>query len=121
MATRRKRWRWAMGSLLVVQGAALAASCAPGVGEEDCEMLVSALGVVQSRCVGGDAGPLGQLVIEHAANYNCANITSIRNDNDLVNECIPCLQDASCYDAAALCADDPDASLPDACLEQLQL
>ena len=121
MATRRRRWRWAAGGLLVMQGAALAASCALGVGELDCDALVSALGKVQSRCVGADAGSLGQLVLDHAANYNCANVSSVRSDDDLLNACIPCLLDASCYDAAALCAGDPDASLPDACLEQLQL
>jgi hypothetical protein len=121
--TRRQRW-WAAGVLLLAQGAALAVSCSLTVGEQACFDLASALGAVQQyRCGGGDAGfQQGyQNTIDIAANGNCANITSVRDQDELTNACIPCLLDASCGDTAALCAGPADASLPPACVGQLQL
>ncbi len=119
--TRRRRWFWA-GGLLVVQGAALLASCSESLGEKDCQALAAALGKAESRCRGGRGGDVGMdETISYAANGNCANITSVRDHEQLRDECIPCLEDPSCYDAAALC-DDPDAAtLPDTCVGQLQL
>jgi hypothetical protein len=112
------------GGLLAVQGAAAAASCSTGIGEADCKLLADAMGQVeQLRCDGGDAGYTKAYndTVQAAANFNCANITSVRDDDALKTECIPCLLDASCYDVTAFCADPNDASLPAACQNQLQL
>jgi hypothetical protein len=118
----RRRW-WAVGGLLVVQGAALVASCSTNVGESDCLLLATTLGTVeQERCDGGDAGFMTAYrdTITYAANGNCVNITSVR-DQDELEACVACLRDTSCYDAAAFC-DDPDAAtLPETCVGQLQL
>lgn len=120
--TRRRRWVLA-GGLLVGQLAVLVASCSQGLGESDCTLLATAIGKFeQDRCDGGDAGYLNGYMntINYAANGNCANITSIRDQDDLT-ACVACLLDASCYDAAAFCADPGAATLPGACAEQLQL
>jgi hypothetical protein len=122
MASSRRR-RWAAGGLLVIQGAALAASCSDDLGEQDCILLATTLGTVrQVACDGGDAGFVEAYsdTVDQAANGNCANITSIR-DQDELTACVACLLDASCYDAAAFCADPDAAALPGACVEQLQL
>jgi hypothetical protein len=122
MTTRRRRWL--AGGLLAVQGAAVVAACGPGIGEKDCNALADALGKVEGeRCDGGDAG-YGEArtgTIDWAANFNCANITSVRDHDALHVECIPCLLDASCYDVTAFCTDPDAAVLPDACRDQLQL
>jgi hypothetical protein len=92
MASTRRR-RWAVGGLLLIQGTALAASCSEDLGDQDCILLATTLGRVrQVACDGGDAG-FG----------------------------VACLLDASCYDATAFCADPGAATLPGACVEQLQL
>jgi hypothetical protein len=122
--TRRTRRRWVVGGILAIQGAVLAISCSEGIGEQDCLQLADALGQVErSRCGGGDAGYKAAYgdTIDWAANFNCDNITSVRDHVALVDACIPCLLDASCYDAAAFCADPDASSLPATCQDQLQL
>jgi hypothetical protein len=120
------RGRWRGGLLcgaLVVQGAALAASCTT-LGESDCVLLANTLGTVEaSRCGGGDAGFVKgyDLVQDIAANGNCGNITAVR-DQDQLMQCVACLLDASCYDAGALCSGGFDAAgFPATCDDQLQL
>lgn len=112
-----RRWRWGLaGGVLVVQGAALAASCTD-VGESGCNALASA---IQDRCDGGVVDDY----ITYVANGNCANISAVRDYEQLVDECIPCILDASCYGAdtaAAFCSESDSATLPDACDNQLQL
>ena len=93
------------------------------LGEQDCILLATTLGTVrQVACDGGDAGFVEAYsdTVNLAANGNCANITSIRDQDDLT-ACVACLLDASCYDAAAFCANPGAATLPGACVEQLQL
>jgi hypothetical protein len=122
MASTRRR-RWAVGGLLLIQGTALAASCSEDLGDQDCILLATTLGRVrQVACDGGDAGFVEAYTdtVNLAANGNCANITSIR-DQDELTACVACLLDASCYDATAFCADPGAATLPGACVEQLQL
>jgi hypothetical protein len=121
--TKRRRW-WLAGGLLVIPGVVVAASCSQGLGYDDCLLLARTLGeVAETRCDGGDAGytRVYNQTINVAANYNCANITSVRDDDALRNECIPCLLDAGCYDVTVFCAESDAATLPDACLDQLQL
>jgi hypothetical protein len=123
MASKRRRRWWAAGGLIVIQAAALVASCSDDLGEQDCILLATTLGTVkQVACDGGDAGFVEAYTdtVNLAANGNCANITSIR-DQDELTACVACLLDASCYDAAAFCADPGAATLPAACVEELQL
>jgi hypothetical protein len=122
----RRRWRWlAAGGALLAPALVLGISCTSGLGEQDCLLLAEAVGTVEKETCGlGDAGFTQGYsdTVNLVANGNCAHITSVRDQDELV-ECIFCLLNASCYDAGALCSGSglDAAVLPDACANQLQL
>ena len=94
--------------------ALLLAGCGPTDSEQACLDTADALASSAQRC-GLDYQVNFDVFVDVAAGGDCANITAIRDQGALYDECIPFFRSLSCEQL-----NDPTIQVPEGCKAQFQ-